>query len=74
MPRVTVEPSILCVRCLYRDTRPELGSGGSLIYCMKKERVISPKKACELFTASTQKSREDLNNSIYGSFSEEEEV
>jgi len=41
---------------------------------MKKERVISPKTTCELFTASTQKSREDLNNSLYGSFSEEEEV
>jgi hypothetical protein len=41
---------------------------------MKKERVISPKKKCELYTASTERAREDLNNSIYGSFSEEEEV
>ena len=71
---MTVEPSILCFRCLYRDARPELGSGGSLVYCMKKERVIGPKKACELYTASTQRSRDDLNNSLYGSFSEEEEV
>jgi len=71
---VTVEPSVLCVRCLYKDARPELGSGRNLIYCMKKERVISPKKKCELYTASTERAREDLNNSIYGSFSEEEEV
>ncbi len=71
---MNAEPSFLCARCLYRDARPELGSGRGLIYCMKKERVISPKTTCELFTASTQKSREDLNNSLYGSFSEEEEV
>ncbi len=71
---MTEEPRVICVRCLYRDTRPELGSGGSLIYCMKKERVISPKKACDLFAASTQRSREDLNNTLYGSFTEEEEV
>jgi hypothetical protein len=71
---VKVEPSSLCPRCLYRDARPELGSGDSLIYCMKKERVVAPKRACELFTASTERSREDLNNSIYGTFSEEEEI
>lgn len=63
----------LCFACLYRDARPELGVGDKLIYCIKKERVIGPKAACELFVRSTEKTREQLRTEIYGTFQEEEE-
>jgi len=70
---VSDEKKSLCLICLYRDVRPEIGSGDKLIYCMKKERVVSPKAACDLFLRSTDKNREQLNTAIYGTFSEEEE-
>jgi len=70
---VTDDKKPLCFTCLYRDVRPETGVGDSLIYCIKKERVIRPKLQCELFFKSTEKTKEQLKASMYGTFSEEEE-
>jgi hypothetical protein len=70
---VSDEKKSLCFMCLYRDVRPEVGSGDKLIYCIKKERVVSPKTACELFVRSTDKNREQMKTAMYGTFSEEEE-
>jgi len=63
----------LCFTCLYRDARPEIGVGFELIYCMKKEMVVRPKRSCELYSKATAKSKEELRNSIYGTFNAEEE-
>lgn len=64
----------LCFSCLYRDARPEVGVGDRLVYCMKKERVISPKTKCDLYTRATEKAKEHLRHALYGSFNEEDEV
>lgn len=63
----------LCFSCLYRDARPEVGVGDRLVYCMKKERVVSPKLQCDLFNRATEKAKEQLRNSLYGTFNEDEE-
>jgi hypothetical protein len=63
----------LCFTCLYRDVRPEIGVGDRLIYCMKKDRVVSPKAQCELYSKATEKAKEQLRNSLYGTFNEDEE-
>ena len=64
----------LCSSCLFKDNRAELGvEGGGLIYCIKKERVVRPKTECETFAQSTDKSREERRNTLYGTFTEEEE-
>ena len=63
----------LCFLCLYRDTRPETGTGFELIYCTKKEMVVRPKVTCTLYNKETQQSKEEMRNSIYGTFNEEEE-
>ncbi len=73
LAEMTENSESLCFVCLYRDSRPELGAGRNLIYCVKKDRVISPKTACELFVRSTERSREEFKNSIYGSYPAEEE-
>lgn len=70
---MTEEKKALCSACLYRDVRPEVGVGDKLIYCIKKERVVSPKTVCEIYLRSTEKNREQLKTYIYGTFSEEEE-
>jgi hypothetical protein len=71
---VTGKKITLCYSCLFKDNRTELGvEGGGLIYCSKKERVVRPKIECELFAQSTDKSREEMRNSLYGTFSGEEE-
>lgn len=62
----------LCFVCLFRDVRPEVGVGDQLIYCMRKDRVVSPKMRCELFSKATEKAKEQLRNSLYGSFNEED--
>ena len=64
----------LCFSCLYRDARPEVGVGDQLVYCMKKERVVSPKMKCELYTRATEKAKENLRHNLYGSFNGEDEV
>ena len=63
----------LCFSCLYRDSRPETGTGFELIYCTKKEMVVRPKIACTFYSAATERSKEEMRNSIYGTFDEEEE-
>jgi hypothetical protein len=70
---VNTKEKALCFSCLYRDSRPETGMGDGLIYCIKKERVVGPKFSCELYAKSTDRSREDLKSSMYGSYSEEED-
>lgn len=70
---MTVSEKALCYSCLYKDNRAELGVGGGLIYCVKKEMVVRPKSDCELFGQSTEKSREERSNALYGTFSDEEE-
>jgi hypothetical protein len=71
---VTVSKKALCYSCLFKDNRTELGvDGGGLIYCVKKEMVVRPKADCGLFAQSTEKSREERCNTLYGTFSEEEE-
>jgi hypothetical protein len=64
----------LCSSCLFRDARPEVGVGDQLVYCMKKERVVSPKTKCDLYTTATEKAKEHLRHTLYGSFNEEDEV
>ncbi|MDD1756271.1 MAG: hypothetical protein LUQ39_05485 [Methanomassiliicoccales archaeon] len=64
----------LCFTCLYRDARPEVGVGDQLLYCMKKERVVSPKMSCALYTRATERAKESLRHSLYGSFNDEDEV
>ncbi|MEM0448499.1 MAG: hypothetical protein QW520_01575 [Methanomassiliicoccales archaeon] len=64
----------LCFTCLYRDSRPEVGViGGRLIYCMRKDRVVSPKFTCELYSRATEKAKEQLRKSLYGVYEEDEE-
>lgn len=63
----------LCFTCLYRDVRPEIGVGDRLIYCMKKDRVVSPKTQCELYSKATERAKEQLRTSLYGTFNEDEE-
>jgi hypothetical protein len=63
----------LCFSCLYRDTRPETGTGFELIYCTKKEMVVRPKIACPIYGKETERSKEEMRNSMYGTFDEEEE-
>jgi hypothetical protein len=70
---VNTKEKALCFSCLYRDSRPETGTGDALIYCIKKERVVGPKFSCELHVKSTDRSRTDLKSSMYGSYSEEED-
>jgi hypothetical protein len=62
----------MCFSCLYRDTRPETGTGFELIYCTKKEVVIRPKTACTIYERETERSKEDMRNSLYGTFDGEE--
>jgi hypothetical protein len=62
----------MCFSCLYRDTRPETGTGFELIYCTKKEMVIRPKASCATYDRETERSKEEMRNSIYGTFDEEE--
>jgi hypothetical protein len=64
----------LCFSCLYRDARPEVGGGDQLVYCMKKERVVSPKMQCALYARATEKAKEHLRHTLYGSFNGEDEV
>ncbi len=64
----------LCFNCLYRDARPEVGVGDRLVYCMKKDMVVSPKEKCDLFTRATEKAKEHLRHALYGTFNEEDEV
>ncbi len=63
----------MCFSCLYRDARPETGTGFELIYCTKKEMVVRPKAACTIYNVATERSKEEMRNSIYGTFDEEEE-
>jgi hypothetical protein len=64
----------LCFSCLYRDARPEVGVGDQLVYCMKKDMVVSPKTKCELYVRATEKAKEHLRHTLYGSFDSEDEV
>jgi hypothetical protein len=63
----------LCHSCLFKDNRPELGGGRNLVYCTKKDKVISPKSGCEIYVRATEKSKEELKASIYGTYEEDEE-
>lgn len=63
----------LCSSCLYRDARPEVGVGDRLVYCTKKDRVVSPKMQCDLYSRATEKAKAQLRHSLYGSFNEEDE-
>lgn len=63
----------LCFTCLFRDVRPEVGAGDRLVYCMRKDRVVSPKMQCDLYSKATEKAKEQLRHTLYGSFSEEDE-
>jgi hypothetical protein len=56
----------LCFSCLQRETRPELGVNGQLIYCRKKDMVVRPKLECNLYFRATQQSVRDLHKSLYG--------
>ncbi len=62
----------LCFSCLFVDERPELGFNGQLVYCMKKEKVVTPKTSCDLFVRSTQAGRDEMRTRIYGVLSGEE--
>jgi hypothetical protein len=64
----------LCFSCLYRDARPEVGVGDQLVYCTKKDRVVSPKAKCDLYTRATEQAKEHLRHTLYGSFSGEDEI
>jgi hypothetical protein len=61
----------LCFSCLYRDARPEVGVGDRLVYCTKKDRVVSPKLQCDLYNRATERAKEQLRNSLYGTFNED---
>ncbi len=58
--------NLLCCTCLHREDRPELGLGGKLIYCRKKEMVVSPKLKCDIYSRATKQSIKELERSIYG--------
>jgi hypothetical protein len=47
----------MCFSCLYRDTRPETGT----------------KVTCPIYGKETERSKEEMRNSMYGTFDEEEE-
>ena len=55
----------MCLSCLYRDARPETGTGFQLIYCTKKEMVVRPKAACAIYDKETERSKEEMRNAIY---------
>jgi len=60
-----------CFSCLHREYRPELGIGGDLIYCRKKDMVVRPKLQCTIYTRATQQSVRELHRSLYGTIDEE---
>jgi hypothetical protein len=62
-----------CFTCLHREIRPDLGVSGQLIYCRKKEMVVTPKVECALYSRATKQSVKDLHRSIYGEIEQEAE-
>jgi hypothetical protein len=62
----------LCCTCLQRENRPEIGIGGELIYCRKKQMVVSLKTKCDVYTRATKQSVRELERSLYGVIEEGE--
>jgi hypothetical protein len=68
-----MDPKPLCSTCLNRENRPEIGVGGQLIYCRKKDMVLRPKLECALYAKATVQSVRELHRALYGEIEEEEE-
>jgi hypothetical protein len=68
-----MEAKPLCQTCLNRENRPEIGVGGQLIYCRKKDMVLRPKVECALYARATAQSVRELHRTLYGEIEEEEE-
>jgi hypothetical protein len=68
-----MEAKPLCSTCLNRENRPEIGVGGQLIYCRKKDMVLRPKTQCGLYSKATAQSVRELHRALYGVIEEEED-